>query len=255
MHRLTDRVFLVTGGGSGIGEACARRYAAEGARVAIADIDETAAREAAARIGGRAAFIRADHTVRSDNEAAVAFTVATFGALDVLHNNAGVPHRGAIQDCDEASLRRVVEVNLIGPFLMTQAALPALRRAARARGGAAILFTASIQSIMVRPGFTVYGASKHGLAGLIASLALELAPEGIRVNGLCPGPVDTPLFRRIVAAAGDLESGIAAFRDSIPMRRLVKMDDVAAAAAFLASDEASMITGALLPVDGGITAR
>jgi NAD(P)-dependent dehydrogenase (short-subunit alcohol dehydrogenase family) len=253
--RLKEKVVIVTGGASGIGEACVRRFLAEGAAVVIADIDDARGRSLSAQLGERTRFIHADHTVKEQVDAAVALAESAFGSLDVLHNNAAAPHRGPLDSIDEGTLRRVLDVNLLGPFLMTQAALPALRRSAARHGQASVIFTASIQSVMVRPNFTLYGATKHGVGGLVGSLALELAAEGIRVNGICPGSVDTPLLRDIAASTGDLEQGLAAFREGVPMRRLIGTADVAAAAALLASADAAMITGVMLPVDGGITAR
>jgi NAD(P)-dependent dehydrogenase (short-subunit alcohol dehydrogenase family) len=252
--KLKDKVALVTGGASGIGEGCVRRFLAEGARVVVSDIDEANGRKLVAELGQRTVFVRADHTVRAEAEAAVRAALDSFGSLDILHNNAGMPARGPLEDIEEAMLRRVLDVNLLGPFLMTQAALPALKRSAAAHGHSSIIFTASIQSVMVRPDFTLYGATKHGIAGLLKSLALELASERVRVNGICPGSVDTPLLRDLAAATGNLETGLAAFRDGIPMGQLISADDIGAAAVFLASDDARMVTGVLLPVDGGVTA-
>ncbi len=256
MSKLKDRVALVTGAGSGIGAAVARRFLAEGAKVMVSDLDEAKGQALIKELGPYARFVQGDHCKAADNARVVAATVSAFGHLDILHNNAGVPQRGALDKLTERELRQVIDVNVVGPFLMTQAALPELRKSAKAGRGPAILFTASIQSLMVRPNMTAYGASKHGVAGLLSSLALELAPEGIRVNGVCPGPVDTALFRSIAGTlSNDIDASIDVFRQGIPMQRLIKVEEVAAAAAFLVGPEASAITGVLLPVDGGITAR
>lgn len=255
MGRLDGKVALITGAGSGIGAATARRFAREGAQIMLADIRADLAEAVATEIGEAAAWIVADHCREDQCGKAVARTVDRFGALHVLHNNAGIPQHGGLDAIPADEFRRVVDTNLVGPFLMAQAALPILRESVRDGANASILFTGSIQSLMVRAGYTAYAASKHGIGGLVGSIALELAPEGIRVNAVCPGPIDTPLFRDIARKSGDEEKHMATFRAGIPMRRMVEVEDVAAAAVFLSSDEARMITGIMLPVDGGLTAR
>jgi NAD(P)-dependent dehydrogenase (short-subunit alcohol dehydrogenase family) len=254
MGKLAGRVALITGAGSGIGSATARRFAREGARVFLVDVDEARVSAVSAEIGEAADWKAGDHCRGDDNRRVIDAALERFGALHILYNNAGVAEPGGVSDIDADVFKRVLAVNLVGPFLLTQAALPALKESA-AREGASILFTASAQAIMVRPGFAAYGASKHGLAGFIGSVALELAPTGIRVNGICPGPIDTPLLRKLAVASGDEEEFMTRFRTGIPMQRLPELDDVAAAAVFLSSDEARMITGIMLPVDGGLTAR
>ena len=252
MGRLDGKIALITGSASGIGAATARRFIAEGCQVMLNDINEAKGAALARELGANAAFIQGDHCRPAENERMVAATVNRFGALDILYNNAGIPQRSPLDQLEENVLRQLMDVNLIGPFLATKAAIPALRKSAAAKRAPCILFTGSIQSIMVRPNFTAYGASKHGILGLMSTLALELAPDGIRVNAVGPGPVDTPLFRSIVQAGG---GDIGTFRDNIPLKRLITPEDVAAAAVFLCSADASAITGVLLPVDGGITAR
>ncbi len=252
MGKLDGKVALITGGASGIGAATARRFIAEGCKVMLSDISSEKGEALARELGTNAAFVIGDHCIADDNERVVSATAAKFGWLDILYNNAGMPQRSPLDQLDEAVLRRLMDVNLIGPFLASKAAIPALRKSAAAGRAPCILFTASIQSIMVRPNFTAYGASKHGVGGLMSTLALELAPDGIRVNAVAPGPVDTALFRSIVTAGG---GDIGTFRDGIPLKRLITAEDVAAAAVFLCSADASAITGVLLPVDGGITAR
>ena len=252
---LDGKVVLITGAGSGIGAAAARHFAAAGARVFLTDLVGERVERLAAALGGDADWAACDHTREADCASAVAAALAAFGRLDVLFNNAGIPQTGGVEAIPPDEYRRVIEANLVGPFLMTQAAIPALRQVAAAGGDACVLFTASIQALMVRAGFTAYAASKHGVAGLVGSIALEYAPVGIRVNAVCPGPVDTPLFRDIAKKSGDEEGHMARFRAGIPMQRFVTVEDVAAAAAFLCSDAARMITGVMLPVDGGLTAR
>lgn len=252
---LDEKVVLITGAGSGIGAATARHFVAAGAQVFLTDIAGERVEGLANELGQSAAWAACDHCSETECAAAVAAAVAYFGGLDVLYNNAGIPQTGGVEAISPDEYRRVIDANLVGPFLMTQAAIPALRQTAEAGGNASILFTASIQALMVRAGYTAYAASKHGVAGLVGSIALEYAPVGIRVNAVCPGPVDTPLFREIAVKSGDEEAHMARFRAGIPMQRFVTVEDVAAAAAFLCSDAARMITGVMLPVDGGLTAR
>nr|WP_015061669.1 SDR family oxidoreductase [Variovorax sp. DB1]AFK33039.1 putative oxidoreductase [Variovorax sp. DB1] len=252
---LPDKVAIITGAASGIGAATAERFIAEGARVMLADIDGAAAEAVAARLGPHACAARGNHCVPEDNARVVAETLARFGHVDILYNNAGVLSRGALDTIEGDTLRAVLDANLVGPALMSRACLAALRESARLGRAPCILFTGSIQSLMVRPGFAAYGSSKHGVAGLASTLALELAPEGIRVNALCPGPVDTPLFRQSAAPAGAVGPSIEQLAAGIPLGRLIRVEEVASAALFLCSDQASAISGVLLPVDGAITAR
>lgn len=256
MARLAGKVALITGAASGIGAAAARRFVEEGCRVTIADLDDAAGGALAAELGESCAYVHADHTERAENEAAVAHAEHAFGALDILYNNAGAPFAGPIDTVDDATISRVVDANLVGPFRMTQAALPALRRSAKqGPDGAVILFTASLQAIMARPNFTPYTAAKHGIVGLMRGLALELAPENIRVNAICPGPTETPMLKAFLGGmAEDLGTAKARFRDSIPLGRMPEPVDIANAAVFLASAEARMISGVALPVDGATTA-
>ena len=256
MTRLAGRVALITGGASGLGAAAARRFVAEGYRVTIADLNNAAGAALADELGENCAFVHADHTKRDENEAAVAAAVHAFGSLDILYNNAGAPFSGAVDTVDDATISRVMGANLVGPFRMTQAALPALRRGAKQRAdGAVILFTASLQAIMARPNFTPYTAAKHGIIGLMRGLALELAPENIRVNAICPGPTETPMLQAFLGGmADDLEEAKARFRASIPLGRMPEPVDIANAAVFLASAEARMISGVALPIDGATTA-
>jgi 3-oxoacyl-[acyl-carrier protein] reductase len=253
MSRLTDRVAIVTGGASGLGAATVRRFVEEGARVTIADIDEARGTALARELGAAGHFVRCDHTDRRQCRAAVEATLARFGALDILHNNAGGPFAGPVESADDATLERVIGVNLIGVFKMTQEALPALREAGKRRaGGAVILFTSSLQGIKARPNYTVYTASKHGIVGLVKGLALELAPANIRVNAICPTVTETPMLPKFLPGmADDMAEARKRFRATIPLGRMPEPVDTGNAAVFLASDEARMITGIALPLDGG----
>lgn len=253
MTRLAGKVALVTGAGSGLGRAVAMRFAAEGAKVVVTDVDETRGAAVAREIGGNAAFIRVDHTSTEQDDRAVAFAVETFGGLDIVHNNAGGPFTGPFEGVDDATLERVLRVNLFGVMQMTRAALPHLRASAKRNpAGAALLFTSSLQGLKAKPNFSLYTVAKHGIVGLVRSLALELAPQNIRVNALCPTVVATPMLEAFLPGmAGDHDEAMKRFRATIPLARMPEPEDVAAAALFLVSDEARMITGVALPVDGG----
>jgi NAD(P)-dependent dehydrogenase (short-subunit alcohol dehydrogenase family) len=252
-QRLHGRVALVTGAGSGIGRAVAERFAAAGAKVIVSDISEERGNAVASGIGAAAAFVRCDHTVSADNEHAVKFALDTFGQLDIVHNNAGGPFTGAFESVDDAALERVLRVNLFGVMQMTRAALPALRESAKRNpAGAAILYTSSLQGLKAKPNFSLYTVAKHGIVGLVRSLALELAPQNIRVNAICPTVIDTPMLQAFLPGmADDREEAMKRFRSTIPLARMPEPSDAANAALFLASDEARMITGVALPVDGG----
>lgn len=253
MSRLAGKVALVTGAGSGLGRAVAVRFAAEGASVVVTDVDEARGSAVAKEIGANAAFIRVDHTSSEQDNRAVAFAVETFGGLDIVHNNAGGPFTGPFEDVDDATLERVLRVNLFGVMQMTRAALPHLRASAKRNpAGAALLFTSSLQGLKAKPNFSLYTVAKHGIVGFVRSLALELAPQNIRVNALCPTVVATPMLEAFLPGmAGDHEEAMKRFRATIPLARMPEPEDVAAAALFLVSDEARMITGVALPVDGG----
>lgn len=254
MPELQGKVALITGAGSGIGKAAAAAFAREGARLVITDINLEAAQATAREIGTDCVAVPGDHRRRDDNARAVDAAMSKWGQLDILYNNAGVAYRNDIDSTDDDAIEYSLSVNISGPYRMTQTALPALRQRAKDGGFPAILFTASIHSLMVKPMLTLYGTSKHAVGGLVASMARELGPQGIRVNAVCPGPVDTPLLRKnLVAQFGDVETGMKTFAGDVPLGRIPTLTDVANAAIFLCSDKASIINGVLLPVDGGQT--
>jgi len=247
MERLTDRVAVITGAGSGIGLASARRLAAEGARIVAADVDEAAGKAAAAETGGL--FIAAD--VASEDQVRKLFEQVAdrFGRIDIAFNNAGIspPEDDSILDTGLEAWRRVQEVNLTSVYLCCRHVIPYMRR----QGKGSIINTASFVAVLGAATSQIsYTASKGGVLAMSRELGVQFAREGIRVNALCPGPVDTPLLRELFAA----EPERAARRlVHVPMGRFAEPEEIAAAVAFLASDDASFITASAFLVDGGIT--
>lgn len=242
--RLQKLVGLVTGGGSGMGAAIAETYAREGARVAVIDIDGDAAKTVAARIGNGAIAIRCDITKRSDIDAAVAKTVNAFGKLDVLVNNAGVAHvNKPMLEIDEQEFDRVFAVNVKGLFMFSQAVVPPMR----GKGGV-IINIGSTAGLRPRPGLSAYNATKGAVHNLTKTLAVELAPDKIRVVAIAPVATDTPLLPTFLGPAPGMREKFIA---TVPLGRLAKPQDIADAALFLASDEAKFLTGNIMEVDGG----
>jgi 3-oxoacyl-[acyl-carrier protein] reductase len=242
--RLREKVAVVTGGGSGFGAAICRRFVEEGAKVVVVDCRREGG-DAVARETG-AVFVEADVASEADARRMIATAVERFGRLDILVNNAGAPQAPTpITDTDEHDFDRLMAVNAKAIALAAKHAVPILRR----QGGGVILNTVSVAAIRPRPNLAAYNASKGAALVLSKSLAIELAPDRIRVNAVCPGPGDTPMLATFVG--GDSEAHRAAFLQSIPLGRLCAPGDVASTMVFLASDEASFITGAVIEVDGG----
>ena len=254
-ERFEGRVVLVTGGASGIGAAAAVLFAQEGASVVVSDIDGTGAETVAARInafGGRATAVQGDVSVAADAETIVSTAAARYGPVNVLFSNAGIPSLvPSVLELSEDEWDRVIDVNLKGGFLMARAVVPDMI----ASGGGAIVFTGSDMSFVGDPLLPAYNASKGGVLMLMRSLALGLIEHGIRVNAVCPGTTETPLLDLELGRAPDPAARAAGNMTAAPIGRMASPEEVAKAALFLASDDASFIVGAALVVDGGGTAR
>ncbi len=242
--RLDGKVAVVTGGGSGFGAGIVQLFAAEGARVVVADVNERAAKEVAAGID--AVAVAADVTREDDTKRMIDAATGRFGRLDILVNNAGVTHvNQPMTEVSEADYDRVFAVNVKAIYWAAKHAVPVFR----AQGGGAIINTASTAGIRPRPGLTWYNGSKGAVITITKSMAVELAPDRIRVNALCPVAGETPLLASFMG--GDTDEHRARFIATVPLGRLSTPLDVARAALWLASEDAGFITGVALEVDGG----
>lgn len=252
MKRFDDKTVVVTGGGGGIGGATCRRFALEGARVAVLDLDAQAAEAVAAGIraaGGAALALACDITDRTRVDAAIAATVAAFGPIDVLVNNAGWDVFRPFTKTEPAQWDKLIAINLIGPLHMHHAVLPGMV----ARNSGRIVNVASDAARVGSSGESVYAACKGGLVAFSKTLAREHARHGITINVVCPGPTDTALLATVTDAAANPEKLREAFRRAIPLGRLGQSDDLPGAILFFASDDAAFVTGQVLSVSGGLT--
>jgi meso-butanediol dehydrogenase/(S,S)-butanediol dehydrogenase/diacetyl reductase len=246
--RFTSKVAVITGGASGIGAATARRLHSEGASVVIADLNDAAGQALAAELGdARAIYRTTDVSDWPQVQALMQAAVDAFGRLDILFNNAGIGNFGATPDLDVEQWRRVIAVDLDSVFYGCKAAIPLMRRT----GGGAIINTASASGLAGDYGFTAYNAAKGGVVNYTRAAAIDHAREGIRINAICPGPVDTP----IIAGINDLQGVRQAWDNTVPIGRFARAEEMASVVAFLASDDASYMVGAIVSVDGGLMAH
>jgi NAD(P)-dependent dehydrogenase (short-subunit alcohol dehydrogenase family) len=247
------RVVLITGGAGGMGRAIAARFLADGDTVMLADRTDEALAEAAARLG-EVETVTADVTVVDDCERMAAATVERLGGIDVMVCTAGVWVEGPTADMTEEQWDRTIDVNLKGTFFACRFAIPAL-----IASQGSIVAISSDYGLVGGPGAAIYNASKFGVNGIVKSLALELAPHGVRVNSVCPADVETPMLAGQARdyGGGDEAAYLAALRSTLPQgdrARFIRTDEIAAAVAFLASDQAAPITGVCLPIEWGVTA-
>jgi len=248
MNGIQDAVAIVTGGSTGIGHAAALRFAAEGANVVVADVNVDDGEQTVAEIqeaGGEATFVEADVSDETDAEAMVQTAVDTYGGLDFAFNNAGI--EGESDPSSEqptSNWDRVIDVNLKGVFLGMRAQIPAMLE----DGGGSIVNTASIAGVVGFPGLSPYVASKHGVIGLTKTAALEYGRDGVRINAICPGVIETPMVQRSQEETPEQMEQVTA---ATPMGRLGQPEEIGDAAVWLCSDDASFVTGESLVIDGG----
>lgn len=250
--RMNDKVAVVTGAASGIGLATIRRLAAEGATIIAGDIaDGSDSVRELARMRIPARFVQADVTKASQVETLISETLASFGRLDVLVNNAGIELSRKITDTSEADWDRLLDVNLKGVFLCTKATVPVMQR----QGGGVIVNVASELGLVGGSKIAAYCASKGGVVQLTKALAIDHAGDNIRVNCVCPGPVETPLLQSIIDGSSNPARERRSIIDKTLLKRVGQPEEIADVILFLASDESSYMTGSIVVVDGGCTAQ
>jgi NAD(P)-dependent dehydrogenase (short-subunit alcohol dehydrogenase family) len=251
MERLGGKRAIVTGAGAGIGEAIAIRLSSEGARVALADLDDQAVERVAGEIEGKTLVRRTDVTRSDEVEALVQGVVEEWGGLDVMVNNAGIGVAGTTPETSEEDWERLMAVNLKGTFLGMKYAIPAMRDS----GAGSIINISSVAALVGIADRAAYSATKGGILALTKAAAIDHVSEGIRVNCIAPGTVDTPWIDRITAGYEDPEEARANMETRQPHGRFVTPEEIAAMAAYLAADESASCIGACMIVDGGVTAR
>jgi 3alpha(or 20beta)-hydroxysteroid dehydrogenase len=248
MGRLQGKVAIVTGAARGMGAAHARRFAAEGAKVLLTDLLDEEGKRVAQEIGAAALYAHLDVRSEEDWAAAVAMAVEQFGRLDILINNSGIQRMATIAEMSLNDFQTVLDVNLTGTFIGLRAAIRPMQDA----GGGSIVNIASIAGLVGTAGGATYAASKHAVIGLTKVAAMELGAAGIRVNAVCPGPVDTPLTQSLNEDAGF--DAIALLAKKIPLQRSAQPEEITNLVTFLASDESSYCTGSAFVADGGLIA-
>jgi NAD(P)-dependent dehydrogenase (short-subunit alcohol dehydrogenase family) len=251
MDRLEGTRAVVTGAGAGIGRSIALRLASEGARVALADVDEEAAEKVASEIDGETLVRRTDVTRAEEVEELVASAVEAWGGLDVMVNNAGVGVAATVVDTTEEDYERVMDVCVRGTLLGMKYAIPAIRNA----GGGSVINMSSVAALVGITDRAVYSAAKGAILSMTRAAAIDHIGEGVRVNCIAPGTVDTPWIDRITSGYDDPEEARAKMQARQPHSRFVTPEEIAAMAAYLASEEAASCIGACMIVDGGVTAR
>jgi NAD(P)-dependent dehydrogenase (short-subunit alcohol dehydrogenase family) len=251
MDRLESKRAIVTGAAAGIGRAIALRLAGEGARVALADVDEEAVRKVASVIEGETLVRRTDVTRAGEVEALVSSVVEEWGGLDVMVNNAGVGVAATVVNTTEEDYERVMDVCVRGTLLGMKYAIPAIKGS----GGGSVINMSSVAALVGIQDRAVYSAAKGAILSLTRAAAIDHVAEGVRVNCIAPGTVDTPWVSRITAGYDDPEEARANMQARQPHSRFVTPEEIAAMAAYLASDEAGSCIGACMIVDGGVTAR
>jgi NAD(P)-dependent dehydrogenase (short-subunit alcohol dehydrogenase family) len=255
--RLNGKVAIITGAGSGIGRAASELFAAEGAKVMCADINDKGAKDTAAKIGASAIATKVDVTVPGDVERMVAETVKAFGKLDVMYANAGIGEAGNAIDMSIEQWNRMIAINLTSVWLSSKYALPEMIKA----GAGSIINQSSLAGLVGIGGIAHYSAAKAGVIGLTRQVAVEYGPKKVRCNAICPGTIFTPLVETVWSKGGGVAGGGADMEETkkrsalrYPMGRLGELADCANLALFLASDESSWITGYAVPLDGGMSA-
>jgi NAD(P)-dependent dehydrogenase (short-subunit alcohol dehydrogenase family) len=248
--RLANKIALVTGAASGIGRATARMFVREGARVIIADLHGDGAAEVAGELGTSAIAISGDVSKPEDAEAMINAAVTRFGRLDVLVNNAGFGRLGTVETTDIADWNAVINVNLNGVFLCSRFAVPVLRAA----GGGSIINLASTISVVGIPDRAAYVAAKGAVAALTRAMAIDHAKDGIRVNSIAPGVINSAYYDKMLKEVADPEAFVRGLNARAPVNRMGSADEIASAILFLASDESSFATGSMITIDVGYTA-
>jgi NAD(P)-dependent dehydrogenase (short-subunit alcohol dehydrogenase family) len=251
MTRLLGKRAIVTGGASGIGGAIVKCFIDEGASVVIADIDDKSAEELSKKLGEKSYYFKIDISDSDQMQKLISFSEEKLGGLDVMVNNAGIGGAGTVEETGEAEWDKLLNINLKGTFLGMKYAVPALRKS----GGGSIINISSIAALVGLPERAAYSAAKGGIVSLTKAAAIDYVSENIRINCIAPGTTDTPWIKRITDSRPDPIAAKKAMLERQPHGRLVTPEEIASMAAYLASDEAASIIGAVMIVDGGMTAR